>query len=138
MKKNKRDLIYLAAPYTYKGKHTGYEVLDRVLKINRASAEILLNGNFVYSPISHNHPIKETCPDTMNGGWHFWREFDLRMLSLCDKMYILTLPEWHLSMGVSEEIKFALKHKKPIFEMSPADYSIVEFNEEFNAMRFAS
>ena len=115
---NKPPLIYLAAPYTFQGRSTGYDVKKRVLEIDRASAWLFRNGFYVYSPISHTHPIKE-ADIALDGGWQFWAGYDERMISHCDELVVLTLAGWMESVGVTAEIKIAKGLEKPIRFMNP-------------------
>ena len=88
---------------------------QRYKQVLEASAFLLSRGQMVYSPIVHNHEVAKhsSLPRT----WDFWRPFDLRMLRACDVMYVLTLPGYRQSVGLSEEVHFSLKLGKPVFEM---------------------
>lgn len=96
-----KDLIYLAAPYTSSDRET---ILVRVDLINKAAAHLFKIGHFVFSPISHTHPIKE-CSE-LDGNFEFWKEYDCRMLGYCNRLVILTLDGWLTSKGVKYEIEY--------------------------------
>lgn len=109
-----KTLVYLAAPYTFQGKFVGFEVKERVLWIDRCSAWLFKQGLFVYSPISHTHPIKEADP-ILDGGWTFWSDYDKRMIGHCDAFAVLMLQGWAESVGVTAELKIAKDLNKQIF-----------------------
>jgi nucleoside 2-deoxyribosyltransferase len=110
-------LIYLAAPYT---SHDRSEVLCRVEQINIAAAKLFRLGHFVFSPISHTHPIKE-ADAALEGHWSFWKDYDERMLSHCDSVVVLMLPGWRESKGVMAEIGIADRLNKRIEYLKPED-----------------
>lgn len=94
-------LIYLAVPYT----HPNSEVVElRFKAVNKMAAKLMKAGAFIFSPISHTHPIaKEGLPK----GWDYWESYDKLMISKCDMMMVLKLPGWEDSVGVAEEILIA-------------------------------
>lgn len=109
----KKKLIYLAAPYTFNGKHEGHVVLERVLKINYIAGWMFQNGYLVFSPISHTHPIFQSVP-SLGGGWEVWKEYDERMIACCDELWIFTLSGWSFSKGVKAEVEIARQLGKPV------------------------
>lgn len=111
-------LIYLAAPYTFNGTSQRLTILKRVLEIDAISGYLFQRGFFVYSPISHTHPIKEAT-DSLDGDWQFWAAYDERMISHCDKLMVFTLHGWEASVGVTAELRIAKKMNKPISYISP-------------------
>ena len=95
--------IYLAGPYSHKDKSVREH---RVEQINRKAAELMMDGNLVFSPISHSHPISKYCaadPCDQN----FWLKQDLWILDFCDEMHILCLPGWNESIGIARELVYA-------------------------------
>lgn len=119
------DLIYLAAPYSSPSRAV---VHQRVLEINLAAAHLIKLGHFVFSPISHTHPIKEVSD--LEGNWDFWSAYDYRMLDLCDRLVIFTLPGWRNSIGVTAECRYWLKRKKPFEYMLPKTHQILVYGPE--------
>lgn len=103
---NLKNIAYLAVPYS----HEDPAVMEeRYLKVNIAAAKLIARGEVIFSPISHNHPVKVSAvrlPDT----WEFWEAYDLAFLGRCAKMYVLMLPGWEISVGVTAEIHFAVKN----------------------------
>jgi hypothetical protein len=109
----KRTLTYLAAPYSHKDHHM---MVVRFLAINQYAAKLMSRGDYIFSPISHTHPIAEAG---INGtplprGWDFWEGYDRRMLSCCDRILVLRLPGWEQSTGVQAEIKIGKELGIPV------------------------
>ena len=92
--------IYLAGPYSHKDKSVREH---RVEQINRKAAELMMDGNFVFSPLSHSHPISQYCRvDPCDQT--FWLKQDLWILDICDEMHILCLDGWSKSRGIAQEL----------------------------------
>lgn len=102
-------LIYLAAPYSHKDRSV---MVERFLRINKVAAKLMERKAFVFSPISHTHPIADA--GTLPRGWEFWEEYDTIMISRCTGMFVLTIDGWQESKGVTAEIKIAQKLGLPI------------------------
>ena len=95
-------LYYLATPYT----HPEHCVMvARHLMVNKIGAKLIEGGKYIYSPISHTHPIAEL--GTLPRGWDFWEGYDKVMLKACTNLIVLRLPGWETSTGVQAEIKIA-------------------------------
>jgi nucleoside 2-deoxyribosyltransferase len=103
--------IYLAIPYSiydHKGREASFGI------VNKVAAKYIMQGKTVFSPISHSHPIAQYgTPATFD----FWREFDLEMLSHCDKLVVVCLEGWENSEGISAEVNAAIAAGKEIFYM---------------------
>jgi hypothetical protein len=102
MKHEHPTLAYLACPYSHPDPNVRYM---RHMIANRVAFELLKQGNFVYSPLTHNIPLHQYSSETIS--WAFWEKYDKTMLAKCDKLLVLTLPGWEKSNGVSVEIAFA-------------------------------
>lgn len=105
---------YLASPYS----HPDPEVREqRFQAVCRAAARLMREGEQVFSPIAHTHPI--AMAGCLPGDWEFWREYDEEMLSHAGKFTILTLRWWSLSKGVHDETVIARRLGLPIEYMAP-------------------
>lgn len=110
----KKLLIYLACPYS----HPSHDIMvDRFNAVNKAAAKLMGEGQYLFSPISHTHPIAE-CGE-LPRGWDFWEGYDRMMLNACDKLVVLTLDGWKESKGVQAEIEIAKEFGLPIEYMDP-------------------
>lgn len=105
----KKELIYLACPYTHKDHAV---MVARFEAVNRVAAKLMGEGKYIFSPISHTHPIAEA--GTLPRGWDYWEGYDRRILSCCDRLIVLKLPGWEISTGVQAEIKIAQEIGLPI------------------------
>lgn len=95
-------LVYLATPYT----HLDPAVMERrFLVANRVAASLMRAGVYVFSPISHTHPI--AIAGDLPRGWEFWEGYDMLMIKACDKLLVLMQDGWRESTGVMCEIRIA-------------------------------
>ena len=106
-------MIYLASPYSHPDSTIREE---RFRAACRAAAELMRNGNVVFSPVAHSHPIAlhglPTC-------WKFWERHDREQLTRCDEMAVLTIDGWRESEGVHAEIRIAAELGKPVRYLEP-------------------
>lgn len=105
----KNELIYLACPYTHSDKKV---MEERFIAVNKAAAKLMGGGSYVFSPISHTHPIIQE--GNLPGGWDYWQGYDTNVISRCTKMIVLMLDGWKTSTGVQAEIQLAKKFNLPI------------------------
>lgn len=102
-------MIYLATPYS----HDDAEVREhRFAMAAEIAAAIIRSGTMVFSPICHSHPIAEI--GGLGLGWESWREFDLKMLEVCDELWVAKIDGWELSNGVWCEIEEAKRIGIPV------------------------
>jgi nucleoside 2-deoxyribosyltransferase len=97
--------IYLACPYSIFPEACFIEA-------NRKAAQFMLEGNIVFSPISHGHSI--TKQESLLNSHEFWMMQNLSFIDWCDELYVLQLPHWETSKGVKTEIEYAIKLGKSI------------------------
>lgn len=97
-------MIYLASPYSHEDpliKKTRFLLAEQV------TAQLILQGKFIYSPIVHCHALAERYE--MPGDFVFWRRYNIDMLKRADQMYILSIPGWDTSVGVKHEMEIAVE-----------------------------
>lgn len=95
-------MIYLATPYSHKVR----DVMVARFEFSSVVAYWLMTqGDIVFAPISHSHPINELVHS--NPTWEFWAKQDLGILRHCERLKVLTLPGWEKSVGVQAELNFA-------------------------------
>lgn len=114
-----KKLLYLAAPYT----HADPAIMEsRFNAVNKKAAELMRNGNVVFSPISHSHPIAwaGNLPLT---DWEFWEHQDMPYLHNSSILAVLMLDGWEESKGVAAEIKRADELRIPIIYLQESDYA---------------
>lgn len=106
----KHELAYLSCPYN----HADVEIRKRRLFFaNLATFQLMEQGTYVYSPLTHNIPLNQMG---LYGNWDLWRDYDLMMVSKCDKLILLKLEGWEASQGVKAELEHAQKLGIPIIE----------------------
>ena len=114
MSDKQTELIYLACPYT----HKDYSVMvERFLAVNKVAARLMSEGKYIFSPISHTHPIAEA--GSLPRGWEFWEGYDRRVLKDCNRIMVLCLPGWTESTGVQAEIKIGKEFGIPVDYIKP-------------------
>src|SRR5262245_65412633 len=87
-------MIYFASPYS----HPDPAVREqRFQAACAATARLLLDGNRVYSPVVHVHPLVRYG---LSADWSFWERFDQPHLEVCDEIVVLTLDGWRESGGL--------------------------------------
>lgn len=106
-------MIYLATPYS----HPEPSVREqRFRAVCQAAARLMQNGEVVFSPIAHGHPIAAYGLPT---DWRFGERFDREQLARCDDVVVLMLDGWEESKGVQAEIRIAGKLRKPVRYLMP-------------------
>lgn len=106
--------LYLASPYS----HPAAVVrVNRWNAVCRVAGRLMNEGNIVFSPIAHSHPIAVQCE--LPGTWDFWHQFDRAFIEWSDAVVIAMLPGWKESVGVKAEIEIAQKLGKPVEYLQP-------------------
>ena len=103
--------IYLATPYSDSDPAV---MLHRFNVVTEVSAKLMMQGKFVFSPITHSHPIAQYMDAEKRVSWEYWERFDTEFMSWCREVYVLMLPGWKESVGVQAEIKLANRLGKHI------------------------
>lgn len=107
--------VYLATPYSDPDPGIRNK---RFLAVNKVAGELMVQGNLVFSPISHTHPI--ALAGDLPKGWEFWKDYDFTFINdWADEVYVLTLDGWEDSIGVTAEIKLAEALGKPVVFLTP-------------------
>lgn len=112
---------YLAVPYTPMGacsEHEKQRIREERFRAScRAAAALMKRGNVVFSPISMSHAVEQFFDAPESG--EFWKRQDEPYLMACERLIVLTLPDWGLSAGVAHEIAVAAERGIPIEYVSP-------------------
>lgn len=102
-------MIYLASPYTHKDP----AVMEaRYLAVCDSLVELMQEGKVVVSPIVHCHHLAVNY--ALPRSHDFWLAYDLAILDRCDELFVLKLPGWGDSKGVTAEIAHAKLKNIPI------------------------
>jgi hypothetical protein len=122
---------YLAIPYS----HTDDEIKDLRFEIaNAVSARLMKEGEVIFSPISHSHPmVKYGLP----GDWNYWKNQDIMFLNVCSEFCVVMLEGWEESTGVSSEIAHMEQRGIDVQFIDPyADETIRELVVKHNDVLF--
>lgn len=111
-----KPLVYLACPYTHKDRAVR---VSRFNAANEAASKLMLGGAYVFSPISHTHPIAEAGGLPL--GWDFWEGFDRAYIGHSRKLIVLRIEGWKESTGVRAEIVIAQEAGIPVEYIDPAE-----------------
>lgn len=97
------SFTYIASPYT----HDDYLVmLDRYNKVKAFTAHLLRKNVMCFSPILHNHQM--AIDHNMPKNSAFWRAHNYAILSKASRVIVLALDGHDQSVGVRDEIDFAI------------------------------
>lgn len=102
-------MIYLASPYSH---HDPVIIKTRFLLAEQCVVRLLQRGEVVFSPIVHCHELvhKYELPKDAK----FWEAYDHSMLRLASFLYILKIPGWEQSRGVTLERELAERAYIPV------------------------
>ena len=105
-----RQRIFLASPYTHNDKAVMTFRYEAALA---AVSELINEGNIIFSPIVHSHPIAVTY--NLQRDYSFWQAYtNSFILHWAEAFAILCLPGWEYSVGIIDESILARKIKLPI------------------------
>jgi len=118
-------VVYMAMPYSV----GNADPVVRACRYNFScdlAAKLLETGFYVFSPITHSHPISQ-C---MNNSKHhdFWLKQDEVYMDMCETVFIYSgLDEiWRNSDGIDYEIDYMRKSNKPIRLFTEEDFERYE------------
>jgi len=104
-------LIYLAGPYTHKNKEV---VKQRIDEYAMAVAYFINSAPnlFLFSPILQCFHVANQ--HELPHDFTFWAQRDFFMIKKSSAMWVLTLPGWEKSYGLSQELEYAESIKRDI------------------------
>lgn len=112
-------MIYLCSVYSL---NADEELMEKRWQyVMKRTAEILKEGIAVFSPIAHSHEIAKRY--NLPKEFDFWKELDFQYLAHCDLVWVLRMPGWNLSKGITAELEEARRLGKRIVFIECEDYS---------------
>ncbi len=99
---NYKRYWYVASPYTSEDEAVMERRYDDVVDF---CAVMVREGQLVFSPIAHWHPI--SCFHDLPRDHTFWRDLDRAQIIAARGIMVLKLDGWEESKGVQDEIEFA-------------------------------
>lgn len=109
-----QELTYLAVPYSSPDPAIRE---SRFRAANYAAGMLMNEGQIVFSPISHTHPIAIECD--LPKGWDYWGSFDRAYLACSKRVIVLMLDGWRESVGVTAELAIAAEMGIPVAYLDP-------------------
>lgn len=104
-----KGIVYLAIPYSHPDKqvrHRRFEI------VNKVAADLMRQGEIVFSPISHSHVI--AVENDLPTDWDYWKKSCMEFVTRSDKVVVVCVDGWKESTGVQAEIKIAKQNNIPI------------------------
>lgn len=113
----KGELIYLSSPYTHEDSFVR-EV--RFLEACKATSWVIntLKVNAVGAMV-HSHPLVTRY--SLPVEWEFWAGYDTALVKASKEVWVLCIPGYTNSTGVTTESKLAIEMNKKIRYMIPVD-----------------
>ena len=107
-------MIYLASPYS----HPDAEVLEQRFKeVCRIAGDLMREGEIVFSPIAHSHPIAMTGDLPLAS--EYWEKYNRAWLAACSSLVICMMDGWDMSKGIAAEIRIAKEFSLPVEYLDP-------------------
>jgi hypothetical protein len=123
----KQRLVYIATPYS-RYPHGMQQAFENACD---AAAALMEQGVAVFCPIAMSHAIETEQVKLKAPGWpkdgEFWLNIDKAILKHCTDLFVVQMEGWDNSIGVAEEIAFALAHDIPITYL-PWGVSVATFD----------
>lgn len=120
-------MIYLCSVYSYRPNGLTDEQYSDLMdkRANYAAkrcAELMVDGDdkSVFCPIAHCH--KMARDNNLPREWDFWKGVDTGFVLKSDAVYVLKMPYWNKSVGISAELDLAIEHMIPIHFLECPDY----------------
>jgi hypothetical protein len=116
-----KGYYYLASPYS----HPDPFIRElRYLWTMQELAALLKSGLYFYSPIVHCHELAKVA--NLPREADFWTPYNYTMLEAAEQFWILMLPGWRESKGLSGETDKANALGLPIIQFEPETYYVQE------------
>ena len=105
-------MIYLAIPYTFNA-----ELSFKIA--NKIAAQLMNDGEIVFSPISHSHVISDELDPSLRYSQEFWLKQDLAFLAMCEKVVAVLIGDKGIellakSKGCTTELDYAKEYGIPV------------------------
>jgi|TARA_R100001129_G_C5295667_1_gene240989 hypothetical protein len=117
-------MIYVCSVYSQLAK--GYSPEAKTLRQQRFEyvgdriAGWMNDGLKVYSPICHCHELANR--NSLPKDYTFWQEFDRHMIDVAEEVFVLKMPLWEDSTGITDEVKYAKSTGKKVTYFEVDDY----------------
>ena len=109
-------LYYLASPYSAESTLIRE---DRYQKVDKAAAVLFKAGVNTVNPIGSCHQLSKLYK--LPSGYKEWQTRDRMLISRCDGVIVLDIDGWSKSVGVADEIEYAVSLGLEIIHLHPKD-----------------
>lgn len=109
-------LVYVASPFSHSSARIRF---NRRMAAIDFGAWLLARGEFPFVPIAFIPPLAEVHDLPLSDAP--WRAFNEAFQSHCSALYVLCIPGWAESLGVSREHQFAKSLSQPVTLFEPVD-----------------
>lgn len=112
-------VYYLASPYSTPVEDGDYKQI-RYQLIEAIALDLMNQGYILIEPIATSHPksVKYHLPQTFD----YWQRRDLSLIDVSHGVIVADMFGWDKSVGVTEEIKHAKAHGKPVYLYSAGKF----------------
>jgi len=93
-------IVYIASPYSDEDKTV---VAERVKAAGLVAAKLVAKEVHAISPVVYGTTLMEYGPMKEDDSWKSWQHFCNSMIDISEAVYILKIPGWDTSLGVSGE-----------------------------------
>lgn len=107
--------IYIASPYSHPSKLIMYERCHQITCIGARLTKIY--GYAFILPILTSVQLQQV--EDFDHTFNQWRTIDLTFIMRVDEVWVVMLPGWEESIGVTAEIDFAIKNNIPVKFLDP-------------------
>lgn len=106
-------MIYIASPYSSPIDATRHQ---RFLAVREFTVRMVNKGFAAFSPILYAHEM--ATAHMLPTDAFFWERFNTSILRHCEACFVLQLPGWEDSIGVTAEIEMCIKLHIPLHYFS--------------------
>lgn len=103
--------VYLASPYSHKDVRVVEARYGEAI-LAAAALQMQFPTHNIFSPIVNSHPLAKI--GGLRGDWEFWQTLDTDHIENSHEIWVLQIPGWRESTGVTAELEIARKLNLPI------------------------
>lgn len=98
-------MIFISSPYSHNDKTVEQERFNEACAY---AAYLFSENRTAISPLIIGHSILKYA--RLPSDYEFWKNYSLELLKTCSEIHVLRLTGWEESIGVQDEIRFAVEH----------------------------
>lgn len=102
-------MIYLASVYSL---NADADLMQKRFEFVRDFVAANIHDEPLFSPILYTHDLAKI--HRLPKKYDFWQARDRHFIECCSEVWVLTMPGWKDSIGVTDEINYALEIGKQV------------------------